>query len=130
MDFEITTPEDKVWVHIKIHAIMTSDLQDRLAKDLNVVAKATERSRFLVDLTEVRNMISTLDQYKFAYEEMPQYRLEQPMKLAGVNSSDDHSFNFSETVFRNAGYDFRLFKDTESAIQWLEEDEPAQEAPE
>ena len=41
------------------------------------------------------------------------------LKMAILYLTDYDNFRFLETVCRNSGYNIRIFKDNNSAIEWL-----------
>jgi len=90
----------------------------------NIQAHALGRElgikRYLVDMTESRNVESVLANYEFAKKEIwnaPE--IDTTAVVAIVVSPDDHSHDFIETVARNAGLQVTIFRDRARAEEHL-----------
>jgi len=121
MRYTISTSPDRPCVEIRVHAPVTSDLQRGFSKE--AIEKAAESGHhcFLVDVSDVANVSSTLDQYRLAYRDMARFGLDRQAKIALLTAPGDRSHDFIQTVFTNAGYSCRLFADEASARDWLAE---------
>ncbi|PKO16363.1 MAG: hypothetical protein CVU39_08340 [Chloroflexi bacterium HGW-Chloroflexi-10] len=99
------------------------DYYRKRALELNIEAHAIARglgiNRFLVDLTQARNVDSIYESYEFSYEDMQIEEIDQSARVAVLVDIDDNSHDFIETVSRNAGSDVTLFRDVEKARQHL-----------
>jgi len=99
------------------------DYNRKRALELNIEAHAIARglgiNRFLVDLTQARNVDSVYDSYEFSYEDMQIEEINQFARVAVLVEIGDHSHDFIETVSRNAGSDVTLFRDAEKARRHL-----------
>ena len=81
-------------------------------------------NRYLVDVTEARNVDNTFEKYNFAYKDMKQEpAIDKAARVAILVSPGDHSHDFIETVTRNIGLDVTLFTDRQKAIEYLEQDD-------
>lgn len=77
-------------------------------------------NRYLVDVTESRNVDSDSNNYKFAYEDiLINPGIDRNAHVALLVDPRDHSHDFFETVARNAGLDVTLFRDRELARRHL-----------
>ncbi len=90
----------------------------------NIEAHAMGRElgiqRYLVDMTESRNVESVLANYEFARKEMFDVpEIDKTALVALLVSPDDHSHDFVETVARNAGLRVTIFRDRARAEQHL-----------
>jgi hypothetical protein len=121
MDYEITTPPGKNYVHIKVYETITPDLERSFASEAIKQAKAHNRMHYFTDVTGVRNVSDPADMYKLAYQELAAMGMDRRSKIAILVSADDHSHDFIETVFVNAGYLCLLFHDPDHALAWLED---------
>jgi hypothetical protein len=75
---------------------------------------------YLVDATEAKNVDTVLDTYDFAYSDMVATEgIDRSATVAIVVRPDDHSHDFVETVCRNAGLNFTLFRDRDDARRFL-----------
>lgn len=77
-------------------------------------------NRYLVDLTEARNVETILTNYEYAKKRMWDVpEIDKRALVALLASPADDSHDFAETVARNAGLRVRLFKDRAEAEAYL-----------
>ena len=76
--------------------------------------------RYLVDVTEARNVDSAQGNYEFAYIDMKQNENADPhARVAALISPGDHSHDFAATTSTNAGMSLTLFTDLGDAVSYL-----------
>ncbi len=85
------------------------------------LARQAGITRHLIDLTEARNYLSTLDNYQFAYRDMNHPDIDRRGRVAVLVSPNDHSHDFFETLLRNSGRDVTLFTSRADAERHLGE---------
>jgi len=119
MDYKIDFSTENGFVRIKVHNSITADLERSFAKEAIETASKNGVLNYYADVRGVKNVTSIIDQYTLAYEEMASFRLDRKSKIAIVHSLDDHSHDFIEVVFRNAGYSCKLFVSEDEAYDWL-----------
>jgi len=119
MDYQIDCEKINGCVRICVYHTITADLERSFAKEAIAAAHQNELLNYYADVRKVSNIASTLDQYHLAYKDMADFGLDRNSKIAAVHARDDHSHDFIETVFLNAGYQCRLFTDEELAYGWL-----------
>jgi len=119
MQYKIAFSADEGFVRITVYDLITADLERGFAKEAIAAAKQNGVLRYLVDVREVPNVASPLDQYSFAYEDMVRLGLDRSSRIAVLVGQDDHSHDFIETVFRNARHTCQLFADEDDARHWL-----------
>ncbi len=77
-------------------------------------------NKFLVDVSDAVNVDSILDQYRFANVDLNESMdFDNYSRIAVLASPDDHSHDFIETVMRNVGINFKLFRDRSQALSFL-----------
>ncbi|MCG3211059.1 MAG: hypothetical protein FOGNACKC_04696 [Anaerolineae bacterium] len=121
MSYSISPSDDGLYLILKI----TGNINRRVAMEYNLKAHAIGAelgiSRYLVDLTESRNIDSAVDTYEFAYNDMRQEpQISRAARIALVVAPGDHSHDFVETVARNSGLDVVIFTDRAAAEQYLQ----------
>lgn len=121
MKYEISISEDKTFVRIRVFGSITDEMNKEFAEKAILTARENNLLNHLVDVRQAQHVSSTFDQYQFAYKDMEQMLLDKKSSIAVLARADDQSHNFIETVFRNAGYNCKLFIDEETAINWLSE---------
>jgi hypothetical protein len=123
MTYTITPSNDKKYVILKV----TGDINRRLAIKYDMEAHKIGHElgidRYLMDLTESKNVESSVDNYEFAYKDIRDTPdIDRSARVAILVSPDDHSHDFIITVTRNSGLDVTLFIDREEAIRHLLQD--------
>jgi len=120
MGYTITPSSDGKYILLKV----TGDITRNLALQYNIAAHKKGRelgiNRYLVDLTESRNVDTVLDSYEFAYKDMQETPgIDRSARVAVIISPGDHSHDFIETVAKNAGLDMTVFTNQDDAITHL-----------
>ncbi len=119
MDYKIDVSKESRFVRIKVCHSITADLERRFAKEAIETANRNGLLNYYADVREVPNVASVLSQYKLAYKEMTYFKLDRRSKIAILHSQNDHSHDFIEVVFRNAGISCKLFTNEDEAYDWL-----------
>lgn len=123
MGCEIETSQDGKY----IIQTVTGDLTGKLALEYNLKTHALGRelgiNRYLVDVTDARNVDSPPADYSFAHFSMRDNPgIDQTARVATLVRPGDRSHNFIETVSRNSGLDVTIFTDRHEAIHHLLKD--------
>ncbi len=100
---------------------MTSELGRRCGAAAVALGSVHGISSYLFDLRRAPNIQSVLPNYEFAYKELKGFGFPRGSRSALLTAPRDRSHDFLETVFKNAGYNVRLFTNEASAIEWLEQ---------
>ncbi len=98
---------------------VTGELERKCFKEGTEKIKANNIKKVFVDVSRVPNTASVHDSYSLAYYETERLDHPKSTKIAVFVSLDDHSHDFTETLFQNAGYHCTIFRDKNSAIEWL-----------
>lgn len=123
MEYSITPSEDGKYIILKVKGEMTRAAAMKVNREVHTLGKKLGVNRYLEDVTEARNVESTLDGYKFAYEDMKQApEVDRFARVALLVSPNDHSHDFIETVSRNTGLNVKIFRAREEAVQHLTKD--------
>lgn len=123
LDHTITPSSDGKYIILKVKGDYHRQLAMQNNIELNKLGKKLGTNRFLMDLTESKNVESSSEKYAFAYEDMMNApEIDRTARVALLVSPDDHSHDFIVTVTRNAGLDVTLFTDHELAVQHLLKD--------
>lgn len=116
----IAPSSDRKYIILKV----VGDYTRQRAMTNNIQAHALGRElgikRYLVDMTESRNVESVLANYEFAKKEIwNASEIDKTALVAILVSPGDHSHDFVETVGRNAGLRVTIFRDRVRAEQHL-----------
>jgi hypothetical protein len=76
-------------------------------------------SRILCDYTETRFVESILGIYENPVRNRS-IGFPLTIRVATIYATDEREHLFWETVSRNRGYDFRVFKSRKEALEWLQ----------
>ena len=123
MEYETSISESGGYISVKVNQPMTNDLGRRLGTDVARLANEKNIKKFLVDVRKAPNLHSVTDDYVYAYKDMDNFGFTKSMQSALLISPDDSSHDFIATVFRNAGYQVKIFTDENTAISWLEKED-------
>jgi hypothetical protein len=121
MHYTMDLPEHGKYVRVLVTGDITREFAGRYSIAAKELAEQHGRKRFLFDLRQARNVESTVQNYQYAYADMPRFELDRLSRAAIIRDPEDHSHDFVELVSRNAGYNVRFFTSEEAAIAWLEE---------
>jgi hypothetical protein len=89
----------------------------------HALAKQLGIDRFLMDLTDSRNVESVTSKYIFAYSDMKNTPgINRNARVALLVNPDDHSHDFILTVAQNSGLNTTMFRDRQAAIEHLLKD--------
>ncbi len=121
MKYHISLSTNKRFVCTKIIGLVNSPSLLECLLAAQQVAQQTEITRHLLDLTEARNHLSTLENYHFAYHDMNRSDIDRLGRVALIVAPDDHTHDFFETLLRNNGRDVTLFTNCEDAERYLGE---------
>ena len=120
MNYLITPSADGNYIIMKVIGDIISDEAIKMNDEASAVGKKLGITKYLIDVTESRNVSSIYENYKFAYIDLPaKPTTDKKNRIAILIDPDDHSHDFVETVLKNAGSDSTIFRDRELAIQHL-----------
>jgi 5-methylcytosine-specific restriction endonuclease McrBC regulatory subunit McrC len=120
MTFSIAPSDDGTYIVLKIVGNINSEIAMKHNIEAHALGNKLGITRYLVDVTESRNVASIAENYKFAHNDMKTTPgINQTARVAVLVSPTDHSHDFIETLSRNAGLNTTIFRDREKAIQHL-----------
>lgn len=120
MEYSIKPSEDGNYIILKIVGEFDGQSVMACIVESHALGIEIDIHRYLVDVTQGRNVDSVLGNYNFAYVDMKQTEGIDPMaRVAGLVSPGDHSHDFVATVSGNAGMHLELFTEREQALKYL-----------
>lgn len=120
MHYTITPSDKGDYIITEVHGDMDRELGLRLAHESQALGDQLGIHKFLIDVTDSINVDSVLDQYRFANVDLTESEeLDHYSKIAVLVSPEDHSHDFIETVVRNIGINFKLFRNRQEALSFL-----------
>jgi hypothetical protein len=121
MYYTVTISENGKYLICYVSGQITAELARAFTEDMDRQSRALNIKRVLNDVRNASNILSTVENYNFAYHDMAQMNLQRDMRSAILVSPEDTTHEFVETVTKNAGYNVRVFRDETVAIAWLSE---------
>lgn len=120
MNYTITPSANGKLIITEVHGEMNRQLGLKLARESQELGDQLDIRKHLVDVTDSVNVDDVLDQYRFANTDITESQeLNHRVQIAVLASPDDHSHDFIETVMRNVGINFKLFRDRQQALHFL-----------
>lgn len=120
MSYSISISDDKTYIIIKVKGEITGENAMNYNTESHALGRKLGISRYLVDVTEARNVDSVSRNFDFAYHDMQNRDdIDRSAHVATLVSPGDHSHDFIETVAQNAGLSVRLFTDKDAAVKYL-----------
>lgn len=127
MDYTITPSEDGTYIYLKVRGEITREAAMQQNLEAHALGKQLKIRRYLVDVTEARNVDPAVQKYEFAYTDMQKSEaIDRSALVATLVSPHDHSHDFVETVSQNAGLRVKFFTDLGLALQYLKDGLPAE----
>lgn len=119
MTYSITPSPDGKYITLKVVGNIGRLSAIAYNLEIHALGKELGIDRFLLDFTECRNTDTVLRNYKYVHDDMQNPGINQAACTAMLVSSNDHSHDFIEALFRSSGADVTLFYDREQALQHL-----------
>ncbi|MBN2738398.1 MAG: hypothetical protein JXR70_15555 [Spirochaetales bacterium] len=124
MECKITLSDNKKYVIMVVSGDLDLENLMKYSIEANKIGDENNLNSYLMDMVNARNKKSIADNYDFAYNDMKDNKeIHISARVAYVVAENDHSHDFVETVMINAGYDIKLFRNKEKAIEFLMENE-------
>jgi hypothetical protein len=120
VEWTISFLSDKKIVVIQTYGVADETSTVEMAKNISKTMAKHLALRCLIDHSAISSVSGgTVEMY---YRPNVLIKIGVPFKIKiaeVVLPAHKKHFGFLETVFRNRGFDFRIFEDRESAIHWL-----------
>lgn len=119
MSFHVAISDDGKYITNKANVPVTLELAVQMAEQTARHIEDTGIQRVLVDLRGVSSVMSTFDDYKYAYTEIPRLGIPRGVYVALLTDPGDTTHEFMPIVSQNAGYTLQIFHTIELATEWL-----------
>ena len=119
MAYSIKASDDKKYIIVKVIGNISRQLAMQYNLEAHALGKELGIDRFLLDFTECRNTDTVLRNYKYVYDDMKNPGINQLARTAMLVSPNDHSHDFIEALFKDAGTDVTIFHERELALWHL-----------
>ncbi len=116
----ISIKKGENFVHSCVRGPITWELLAEQMTKTAEKAKEWDFRRHLVDFREAKKQLGVLDDYDIAHKKAREYGFKPGSKHALIVRYEEiDGFSFVETVFRNAGYNLRIFTEEDEALDWI-----------
>ena len=120
MSERISLSDDSTYVILEIRGEINRQKALQYNLEAHKLGKEHGIRKYLVDLTNARNVDTVLNNYQFAYKDMRHTEgIDMTAIVAMVVALEDHTHDFIETAFKNSGFNVALFRDKQNAIDYL-----------
>ncbi len=119
MKYHVNFPNGKGYVLAKITGFVEISSLLNCLIEAHAMARQRKVNCCLMDLTDARNLLTTLENYHFAYTDMNHPGIDRRLHIAMLVNPDDHSHDFLETLARNNGRDMTIFTSLAAAERYL-----------
>jgi hypothetical protein len=120
MKYTLSPSEDRTYITLAFIGDINRHTTMQHIKQAHALAKELGTNKFLLDLREATNTDSTTDQYEFVHRDLLQSEdLDVFACVAALVDPENHSHDFLETVFRNIGFNLKLFNDRDEALNFI-----------
>ena len=120
MEWKSSFLSDQQIVVIQTYGIADDAGSLEMAKNISRVMMQYKAARCLIDHSAIISVSGSSVEIYYRPQGLTETGIPSEVKIAEVvRPVHKEHFGFLETVFRNRGFDFRVFDDRESAIQWL-----------
>jgi hypothetical protein len=120
MEWTISFLSDQQVVFIKTQGVADETSSLAMAKSIPEAMIEYKAMRCLIDHSAIGSVSGAVVKIYYRPQELREAGVHPMVKIAEVVlPAHKAHFDFLETVCRNRGFDFRIFNDQESAIQWL-----------
>jgi hypothetical protein len=122
MGYNVKISDNGKYIIGEVDEPLTREIALQLAKEYVRLIQSTGIKRILNDMRCATNIMSTIQDYFYAYTDVKSIALPADICSAIVTSAEESTHHFQETVAQNAGYTVKVFHSTESAVAWLLDD--------
>lgn len=120
MNYTITVSETGDYILIVLLGNVDGEIAMQYTIESHKLGNELGITKFLVDARKAINVQMVGDNYNFAAKEISEKpSFDRRAKVACLVSPEDHSHDFIETVLRNNGHNFTLFRNMDKAISHL-----------
>jgi len=119
MAYAITVSNDGKYIILKVTGMIGRQLALKYNLEAHAMGREQGLERFLLDFTECHNTDTVLRNFKYVHDDMQDPGILQTACTSLLVSPTDHSHDFIEALFRDAGADFTLFHDRALAVENL-----------
>lgn len=119
MQHVISLSEDKNYIILKYVGEISRQPALKVTEEAHMFGSRKGIKHYLVDVTEAVNVENLLENYDFAYDDLAQANIDRSACIAMLVNPDDQTHDFVETLLINAGHDVKLFRDRDTAINYL-----------
>ena len=116
---QIEIRKEPGYLHVILRGQRTPETVKAMAEAIYNSCKEHGCFKVLADSRELKGQLGVVDLY-YIPSEIPNDPMARRIRLASLDLEENReAWAFFETVFRNAGYQLKIFTDPDDAIRWL-----------
>ena len=120
MEWTITLNDEEQYAEVVTNGIADKDGSLAMVKAISMTMRSTKIKRVLIDHLLISKVSGGIVDIYYRPDELKNIGVTQNIKVAEVIRPEHRDFfSFLETVCVNSGYNFSLFNDKKSALEWL-----------
>jgi hypothetical protein len=119
MAYSVTVSDDKKYILLKVVGSISRQLSLQYNLEAHQLGRELGIDRFFLDFSECHNTDTVLRNYKYVYDDMKNPAINQEAHTVMIVGPNDHSHDFIESLFKDAGVDFTLFHERDLALWHL-----------
>lgn len=120
MSYSIKVSETGDYIHVDVKGNFDGKTALQFAGQSFKLGKKFDIIKYFVDLRNSRNIQKVGDKYNFVIQDFSNIpEINKSAKVTCIVNPDDHSHDFIETVMRNNGINFTIFRDMNEALDHL-----------
>ncbi len=115
MSYSINVSDNGKYIVLKVVGTINRQLAVKYNLEAHALGKEKNIERFFLDFSECHNTDTVFRNYKYVYDDMQNPGINQKARTVMLVHPNDHSHDYIEAFFKNAGADFTLYTDRKLA---------------
>ena len=125
-EYKIQPSEDQTHIVLKIVGEFEGKQMLKYIIEAHALGKELGIKNYLVDVTEARNVDSTINNYKFASSNIDNVDgIDKNANVIALINERDHSHDFVAAALKNTGHPIQVFTDPELVRSYFEKQKTA-----
>lgn len=119
IQFDISFPDSTNYILVTVKGPINRERGKSIARHVNKALAENHRQNQLFDLRDCKNDDKVANNFYFANEDSKEIELVTDSLVAYLVANSDYSHDFVATAMRNSGFNVKVFRNEQEAINWL-----------
>jgi len=121
MNYSIKVSEEGDCILVDVNGNIDGKIALQFTTESYKLGKESGITKYFVDLRNSRNIQKLGDKYHFVNQNLIKVpEINKGAKVSCIVNPDDHSHDFIETLMRNSGFNFTIFREINEALDHLQ----------